>query len=159
MKGRFIHLQKEDTKEKKAKDIPIGEDVFKMFISVPRGIHGSVFLYRGKPIADRFEKSLKNACNKAGIKWGKVKGGFIFHDLRHTFITDMRIAGVHDHVIRKIVGHSTKRMTERYDKVNDKDKPEAIAQLEAYRRNELAKVDQGVDQTAIQESNLLNFQR
>lgn len=34
-------------------------------------------------------------------------GGSVFHDLRHTFVTNMRRSGVHDTVIMQITGHYT----------------------------------------------------
>ena len=39
--------------------------------------------------------ALKKACKGAGITYGPfAKDGFVFHDLRHTFNTNMRKAGV-----------------------------------------------------------------
>ena len=77
---------------------------------------------------------LQSVCEKAGIIWGRdVKGGFIFHDLRHTFVTDMRKAGVSKSVRMSITGHSPKDMDDRYNRVDDEDKHEAVRQLEVFR--------------------------
>jgi integrase len=93
-----------------------------------------VFLYNGRRITNRFETGLKSASKKAGIPWGRnVKGGWIFHDLRHTFITDMRRAGVPRTVTKSITGHAITDMSERYDVVSDEDKLEAIRRLENHR--------------------------
>ncbi|RJR40808.1 MAG: site-specific integrase [Desulfobacteraceae bacterium] len=159
LKGGFIRLEPEDTKEGQAKAIPIGGEVKKVLDRIPRPIKGGhVFLYTpmvpmghgngtfkqctGKPILNRFENGMKAACKKAGIQWGrKEKGGFIFHDLRHTFVTDMRRAGVQRTVTMAITGHAIKDMNERYDTVEDWEKLEAIRTLEKFRS-----VDQTVDQ-------------
>jgi integrase len=65
---------------------------------------------------------LRLACKKAKIKYGRFeKGGFIFHDLRHTFNTNMRKAGVAESVIMKVTGHSTREMFDRYNTVDESD--------------------------------------
>jgi integrase len=61
-----------------------------------------------------------------------VKDGFTFHDLRHTFVTNMRKAGVPEGVIMKITEHSTREMFDRYDKIDAEDKKEAVDQLEVF---------------------------
>jgi len=110
-------------------------------------IDNHIFLYYGKPITRHFSQGLKSACKKAGIEWGRdVAGGFIFHDLRHTFITDMRRAGVDRTVRMAITGHAIKDMDQRYDVVDDADKMLAIRKLENDRADVVyADVDQIVD--------------
>lgn len=161
MQNRMINLSAEDTKEGRSKTIPIGEGPYKELAGLPRGIHSRVvFLYNGRPILNRFETAIKSACAKAGIKWGREEdGGFIFHDLRHTFITDMRRAGVDRNVTMAITGHAIKDMNQRYDVVEGWEKTRAIKGLEAYRRSEAAKVDQNVDLGTSASSNILNFQK
>ncbi len=93
------------------------------------GKDNHVFQYKGKPITYNFTRSLKRACQAAKIKYGRfVKGGFIFHDLRHTFNTNMRKAGVSETVIMKITGHSTREMFDRYNTVDSEDLKEASVQ-------------------------------
>ncbi len=102
----MIDFQAPDTKDKEARVIPINTKLLEYFKSIPRGLHNNhVFLYSGKPIKD-IRTGLVKACGKAGIIYGqKVKDGFIFHDLRHTFNTNMRKAGVAESVIMEITGH------------------------------------------------------
>lgn len=159
MKAGLIRLEASDTKESAAKIVPIGPELRGVLQGLPRGIHGkTVFLKKGKPIRNGFEKMMKTACEKAGIKWGREeKDGFIFHDLRHTFITEMRRAGVDRTVTMAITGHAIQDMNQRYDTVEDWEKLEAIAKLEAYRSAVTVKVDQVVDQMAVSNSNLLKF--
>jgi integrase len=135
LKNRMIRLEAADTKEGKAKSVPMSTAVYKTFKAIPVGLHDPhVFLYYGKRITRNFSQGLKSACKKAGITWGRdVKGGFIFHDLRHTFITDMRRAGVDRTVRMAITGHAITDMDQRYDVVEDADKLAAIKRLENYR--------------------------
>ena len=96
---------------------------------------GRVFLSKGRPV-NHIRTPLKKTCEAAGIFFGReVKGGFIFHDLRHTFITDMRKAGVSKSVRMSITGHAPKDMDDRYNRVDDQDKHEAIKKLEAFRQS------------------------
>jgi len=82
-----------------------------------------VFTYKGKPVKS-IRNSFKRACKKAGIE------DFKFHDLRHTFNTNMRKAGVERSVIMKITGHKTMSMFERYNTVDRDDAHEAIKRLD-----------------------------
>ncbi len=144
LKERMIRLEAEDTKEGKAKSIPVSDKVHKALRKIPRSINDNhVFLFNGKPIG-HFTTALKTACNEAGIFWGRdAKDGFIFHDVRHGFVTDMRKAGVSKSVRMSITGHAPKDMDDRYNRVDNQDKLEAVSRLEAYR---FAISDQSNDQ-------------
>ena len=142
MKTRFINLEPEDTKDKEKRSIPICDEVNSVLQAIPRNLHDNhVFMFRGKPVSD-IRTGLVRSCNKAGIIYGrKEKDGFTFHDLRHTFNTNMRKAGVPESVIMKITGHSTREMFDRYNTVDEDDSREAVDRLELFLRN----VDQTVD--------------
>ena len=69
-------------------------------------------------------------CKKAGVVYGRFeKGGFIFHDLRHTFNTNMRKAGVAESIIMAITGYSTREMFDRYNRVDLDDTKQAVDRL------------------------------
>jgi integrase len=108
-----------------------------------RGKQGYVFTYGKKPIKD-LRDGLKRACEKADIAYGRfTEGGFIFHDLRRTFITNARKAGVTSNVTNKITGHSNRgNMNARYDQIDASDLQKAIDQIE----NHLESVSQNVSQ-------------
>ena len=135
---RLISLEAEDTKDREARDIPICPELYEILCSMPNrvqaaGTDNHVFQYKGKQISFNFVRSLKSACKEAGIKYGRFeKGGFIFHDLRHTFNTNMRKAGVPETVIMEITGHSTREMFDRYDTVDEEDTRKAIDQFTDY---------------------------
>ncbi len=69
-----------------------------------------VFRRNGKPISC-IRCGFEEACKRTGLE------GFIFHDLRHTCVTNMRRAGVHDSIIMAITGHKTMVMFNRYNHV------------------------------------------
>lgn len=138
LKNRMIHLEASDTKDHEARRIPICNELYEMLQSLPNRIQASeedshVFKYRGKPVSGEIRRGIKNACDDSKIKYGRfVKGGFIFHDLRHTFNTNMRKAGVPESVIMEITGHSTREMFDRYNTVDEDDARKAIDQLEVF---------------------------
>jgi len=136
MKERFIYLEAEDTKDNEKRSIPICDELHKMLTNVTRHIHDRhVFTFRGKPIKNT-KKGLRGACERADIVYGRdVKGGFILHDCRHTFNTNMRKAGVQESVIMAITGHSTREMFDRYNVIDEQDRVEAVNRLEVFFRN------------------------
>ena len=143
MKSRIISLEASETKDKEARKIPICEGLYEILSSIPKAIHDNhVFLFKGEPIKD-FRTALRRACHDAEIPYGRaVKNGFVFHDTRHCFNTNMRKSGVPESVIMKITGHSTREMFLRYDTVDSNDTRKAVAQMEGF----LKSVDQNVDQ-------------
>ena len=66
-----------------------------------------------------------------------MKGGFIFHDLRHTFNTNIgKTAGFAESVgIMEITGHSTREMFDRYNTIDEDDTRKAVKKLEGYFAN------------------------
>jgi len=87
--------------------------------------HNHVFIYNGVPVKE-IKRSFKSACKKAGIE------DFRFHDLRHTFITNMRKAGVERGIIMKITGYKTTSMFDRYNTVDQEDAEKAMEKLDGY---------------------------
>ena len=143
LKNRTIELEAEDTKDNEAREIPICNELLQALRTIPRALHDNhVFLYRGKPLK-ALGKSLKRACVKAKIPYGrKIKDGFTFHDLRHTFNTNMRKAGVQESVIMAITGHSTREMFDRYNTIDTEDTKKAVDQLEVFFQNVTQNVKQ-----------------
>jgi len=145
LKNRLIQLEAQDTKDKEPRNIPICDELCEILNTITRAIHDPhVFLYKGKPIRD-IRTTLRKACKQAGILYSRfAKDGFIFHDLRHTFNTNMRKAGIPESVIMAVTGHSTREMFDRYNTVDVEDTRKAVNQLQSYLRS----VSQNVSQTA-----------
>ncbi|WP_435550210.1 integrase [Desulfobacterium sp. N47] len=146
MKGRVIRLGANDTKDREARQVPICDALYDILEEIPRAINDNhVFLFKGKPIKN-LRTALRKACRVAGIPYGRgTKDGFVFHDTRHCFNTNMRKSGVPESVIMKITGHSTREMFLRYDTVDATDTRKAVDQMEGF----LKSVDQTVDQAPL----------
>ena len=109
----FITLRPEQTKSNEGRKIPISPRLLET-LSAMKKKTGIVFGYQGKSIKS-IKVAFKRACQKAGIE------DFRFHDLRHTFVTNMRRAGKQDRSIMAITGHKTMVVFTRYDTVDEED--------------------------------------
>jgi integrase len=133
LNNRRIKLEAIDTKTGEPRTCPICNELYRILKKIPRALHDPhVFLYNGKPIDD-IKTTFKTLCEKAKVPYGrKVKGGLTFHDLRHSFNTYMRKAGVDKEVIKAITGHSTDSMFTRYNKIDRDDIDQAVEKLEVF---------------------------
>jgi integrase len=123
----WIHLKGENTKTEESRSIPLSDELLTILKQILReqrdqitDIMAQRYIFRrldkkrkvwvhiGKP-----RKAFTSACQKAGIT------DFHFHDLRHCFVTYARRAGYQDRRIKKITGHKTNAVFERYDTVDD----------------------------------------
>lgn len=146
---RMIYLKADDTKERKAKTVPIAKTLRDILLTLPgRAEGGLVFRYGKKTLSD-ITQGIEAACSDSGIAYGRfTEGGFVFHDLRRGFITYARKAGVPRNVILAITGHSGGRgdMNRRYDQIDEADLLAAVDRLEG---SLSAMIDQSIDQTEL----------
>jgi integrase len=78
----------------------------------------------GSPVPKWYIRDLLiDACNKVNV------GPYRLHDLRHTFNTNMRKAGVDQVVIMKITGHKTNKMFLRYSHIDKEQGERAMEKL------------------------------
>lgn len=147
LQKRLIHLGASDTKERRPKTVPIARPLRDILLTLPgRASAGQVMTYAGRGMAD-ITQGIEAACRASGIAYGRhTPQGFIFHDLRHTFTTNARRAGLHPNVVRAIMGHTGGNdMNQRYDTVVGSDLVAAVDRLEVFS----AGVDQNVDQMVV----------
>ena len=136
----FKKVKKLTKKGSDIRDRILSNELYKILRALPSCIQKTdsdqhVFQYKGSGMK-KADRNLKTACKDAGIKYGRfTKGSFVFHDLRHTFNTNMRKALVSESVIMEITGHSTREMFNRYNNIDDDDKRNAVNQLEQFFSN------------------------
>ncbi len=63
---------------------------------------------------------------------GRKTGGLTFHDTRRTAVRNLIRAGVDRTVVKKITGHRTDSMFERYHITEDADIADAAEKVQAY---------------------------
>ena len=61
-----------------------------------------------------FRKAWGTACKEAGYPVGREAGGFVFHNTRHTAVTNLVNAGVPAHEAMAVSGHRTRSIFDRY---------------------------------------------
>ena len=88
--------------------------------------HGSRLIFchlDGSPI-QRFDAAWRKACRLAGIE------GFRFHDLRHTFCSNLKLADADIKDIKEMIGHGDIAMTDRYTHLPSR--KESVLQVSNY---------------------------
>jgi integrase len=61
-----------------------------------------------------FKRAWATACKKAGYPIGRKHGGFVFHNTRHTAVTNLVNAGVPAHEAMAVSGHRTRSVFDTY---------------------------------------------
>ncbi len=110
LKHGFILLDK--TKNGDRREIPINNTLEAIFldknlirpIDIPYVFYDAI---TGKPYQN-VKRSFYTACKRVGIK------DFHFHDLRHTFASQLVMAGVDITTVSRLLGHKSLSMTLRY---------------------------------------------
>ncbi len=120
IKNGFIYLT--ETKTKDPRQIPINDALVALFkrIRIRQGLKSTyIFTYQGKPVSG-VKTAFKAALKRAGIE------DFRFHDLRHTFASQliMRGGGLKD--VQELLGHKTMTMTMRYAHLSQEHKKKAV---------------------------------
>lgn len=137
LQQRMIFLDAGDTKDQEPRRIPINSELLEILKAVPSRLAKAdedrhVFQFNGKSFLD-MRDALRKACKTAKIKYGRFRReGFIFHDLRHTFTTNARRAGVPEREIMAITGHTSRSTFDRYSTVDDNDLRRAVRRLEQF---------------------------
>lgn len=108
LKHGFILL--DITKNGERREIPINGTLLATFKGLTRRLDIPHVFYdskTGKPYQD-VKKSFHSACKTAKIK------DFHFHDLRHSFASQLVMAGIDLTTVKELLGHKTLTMTLRY---------------------------------------------
>jgi len=117
--GQVMFRQKKS--EKEVVRVPINSTAQAILDSLDRK---SEKVFEGLPCKTRINVCLKKLATQVGIE-----KDIHFHVARHTFGT-LNISNGNDlYVTQKLMGHGSSRMTERYAKVTDQRRAEAISNL------------------------------
>jgi len=61
-----------------------------------------------------FKRAWATACRHAGVPAGRKVGGYVFHNTRHTAVTNLVNAGIPAHEVMAVSGHRTRAVLDRY---------------------------------------------
>ena len=106
-------LPKQLTKNKQDR-ILVPNDAAQQVLKEVRGLHGEyVFSYRGKPLRNLRSRAWRKAWAASKLPQDKmIRQGV--HNLRHTYATRLRAAGVSHEDRKDLLGHSSGSMTTHY---------------------------------------------
>jgi len=114
-----------DTKNGERREIPINSAVKWALIRQPKH-KDSPFIF-----CNKHGKSFRNVRKSfvAGLKKSGIIN-FRFHDLRHTFASQLVMSGVDLNTVRELMGHKSMRMTLRYAHLSPAHKSRAVDLLD-----------------------------
>ncbi len=120
LKEGFIRLGPRDTKTDEGRLVPLHIEILEMLKNMTRGLPNvRVFPFKGHCWGSTLQRAFSRARKEAGLE------DILFHDLRHTFITDRRREG-HDYFrIMAATGHKTMSVFKRYNTIS-KDELKAL---------------------------------
>ncbi len=128
LKRGVIGLRARDTKNRKPRTVPLTPDLTEVFRDLYKVRYlgqDRVFLRNGQAISS-VRTAFEKAKQRAGI------ADFRFHDLRHCAATNMRRAGVDVMTAMRIIGHTSQKMYERYNTIDEDDLRRAASQINTY---------------------------
>ena len=131
LKSGFIRLKGPDTKTGEGRSIPIGRGLGEALRQIPVVLNAQgqrvpyVFTRQGQRIKS-VREVFARVCQNVGIT------DFVFHDLRHTAVTNIRRAEVDALTAMKITGHKTMAVFKRYHTIDEGDLMAARRRMDTY---------------------------
>lgn len=117
------YITVEDSKNGESRHIPMNKHLKVTLKSVKSySTSDYVFSRSGEP-----PKCFKTAFDRAVTRSGVVR--FTFHDLRHTFASNLVMKGVDIVTVQELLGHKTIAMTKRYSHPSPEHKKQAVNKL------------------------------
>jgi integrase len=141
LKTGTIRLKAGDTKTDDGRVIPLNPTLTTLFKSATKYLNcpwvfvnpAQIEAWQANPEAvdPRYHAtSITHAFVRASRKASMANT--TFHDLRHTFTTNARRAGIDHLTIMKITGHKTMSVFKRYNTVDEADLRQAMSQMDTY---------------------------
>jgi integrase len=113
-----------DTKNGEKREVPMNGHVKTALIHIKRNPYTqNVFCDNNGAVYQDIRKSFSTALRKSGIN------DFRFHDLRHTFASQLVMTGANLNTVRELMGHKDITMTLRYSHLAPSYKQEAVDNL------------------------------
>jgi integrase len=129
LRDGVIRLSQQDTKAEDARLVVLTTRAIEALKGLVRGLpHTPVF---PNPATGESWNDIRKMWNRARKAAGL--SGLWVHDLRRSFVTGARKAGVAESVVMKMSGHKTRAVFDRYNIVSDEDLRAGVAKLEKSR--------------------------
>jgi integrase len=107
--GRSVFVIPPEAFKSKRAHVVVLNDTAWSIVQAQRGLHPIwVFPYRGRRVSTMNNTAWQRARQEADLRAVRI------HDLRHTFATRLRAAGVSEEDRAALLGHATRTMPEHY---------------------------------------------
>lgn len=125
--NNIIFVHESLSKSKKSRYIPLSDSIISALEKLPKqaGTDYIFWNHKTERIVRTIRTSFENAVKKSGIS------NFKFHDLRHTFASQLVRNGVDLYVVQKLLGHANPKMTQRYAHLSSKQLKDAIKLIDS----------------------------
>lgn len=131
------HVLIPKSKNGKPRTIPLSSVARDTFVELLANESTSDYVFvnpdTGRPFTD-IGRLFGKACEDAGIE------DLTFHDLRHTFASRLREAGVDAITRRDLLGHSTVEMSDDYTHSSTESRVRAVESIADYRKQDYSKI-------------------
>lgn len=130
-KGRMLCLK--DTKSGYTRFAHMTDQVVEMLFALPKGqANELVFPARGKSRMTRISATFIRVVDALKLNEGIAdpRQEIVFHTLRHTYASWLIAAGCSIYTVKKLLGHRTLAMTERYSHLADETLKDAVRALQ-----------------------------
>jgi integrase len=129
MKNGFLLLDR--TKNGERREVPINHTLASALKNLVRSLNIPYVFYNPltKKPYDNVKRSFNSALKRAGIV------NFKFHDLRHTFASQLVMAGIDLATVKELLGHKSLAMTLRYAHLAPSHKINAVNVLDSALNN------------------------
>jgi integrase len=136
-----IRLKSSDTKTDAYRVIPLNQALTSLlktatrYVGCPYIFINPVKLEAWQASPERVDPRYRDSSINHAFSRGCQKSGVTnatFHDLRHTFVTNARRAGIDYFRIMAITGHKTMAVFKRYNTVDEADLRQAMSQMDTY---------------------------
>ena len=123
------------SKSGKIRTVPLNAAALEALRGIEGPRQGEVFRFKGEPIKDNVNRSFARARRAAGLErvvvdeLGHRSFWPRFHDCRHSFATDLVLAGVDLVTVKELLGHSDLSMVLRYSHPTPDSKRRAVDAL------------------------------
>lgn len=126
LKRRIVTVSGAKSKSSLTRHIPLNDEAYQVLASWREQTDSKKLVFTSSVTGEQISNlntSWRNALKGAEIY------GFRFHDLRHTFASNLAMKGISLNTVRELLGHHSIEMTLRYAHLAPEHKAEAVAVL------------------------------